>query len=196
MARSQLDFRKNVNDGDSSSSGFLGAFAGAPPLAGSSILAPMEIASRDSSFRAEGEPVAVLLQRGRPTTAARPSALPGQDVGVPEQDWGNHVSYLWSSPLFQWFERLSCCPDLSPFSYCAELGRRIMMKQNRPSELPPPRLKSKGCPCVLCHAWRRLFLVLSLDSSAGKATASVCSIQSPFFFAIFALATPFSLRSA
>lgn len=95
MARSQLDFRKNVDGGDHSSS-CVGAFGGAPPP-GSSVLAPMEIASRDSlSFgtRGEGEPVALLVHRGRPTSTARPNALPGQDVGVPEQDWGNHVSFL------------------------------------------------------------------------------------------------------
>lgn len=58
------------------------------------MLAPMEIARDSLSFgnRVEGEPVAVVHRR-RPMSTVRPSALPGQDVGVPEPEWGNHVSY-------------------------------------------------------------------------------------------------------
>ena len=142
MARSQLDFRKNVNDSESSSSsGVVGAFGGAPP--GSTILAPMEIASRDSSSfgtRAEGEPVAVLVHRGRPTPSVRPNALPGQDVGVPEQDWGNHVSYLWSSPRSS-NKVLRCVIYLSFQLHRPRPHHEENVQRSFPPSSPPP---SKG----------------------------------------------------
>ncbi|CAM9945579.1 unnamed protein product, partial [Scytosiphon promiscuus] len=103
MARSQLDFLESERIPRNEAGGFVSKAGGAAP---SSLATPMDTeqgcvtTSRHQSIafgaggeKRTGEPIALVLMRGRPTSAGRPTALSGlQDAHVPfrEQGLGSH----------------------------------------------------------------------------------------------------------